>query len=172
MYGGVACWTPQPSHGDHPHLTIITNHVHLYIFPSHSTFRHQIVNYTYLVKLSSDLSSLFLVILVVLVHHSTLLSCRNTSSSEPSRVTICSGNPPDPPSPDRHRHSPLLCVAINWLICTIHVLSSFVPCVWVHPVLARNNLLWIVNSLYIISEGLNDAYTDLNLCDCAQRNYI
>ena len=61
MYGGVACWTPQPSHGDHPHLTIITNHAHLYIFPSHSTFRRQIVNYTYLAKLSSDLSSPFLV---------------------------------------------------------------------------------------------------------------
>ncbi|CAL8340127.1 unnamed protein product [Boreogadus saida] len=46
-------------HGDHPHLTIITNHAHLYIFPSHSTIRRQIVSYTYLVKLSSDLSSPF-----------------------------------------------------------------------------------------------------------------
>ena len=92
----------------------------------------QIVSYTYRVKLSSVLSSPFLKLLlfksplliqlfsssvfIYHVHHSTLLSCRDTSSSEPSRVTICSAihithqlrfGQPGQRTPDHHEHSPL-----------------------------------------------------------------
>ncbi|CAL8384038.1 unnamed protein product [Arctogadus glacialis] len=111
-------------HGDHPHLTVITNHAYLYIFPSHSTIRRQIVSYTYRSSLSRP------------PFDSPLLP--EYQFLRTVEGDYLSGNLPDPPTPDRHEHSPLLCVAINCLIATNLVLSSFVPLgmvlhSWIHP---------------------------------------
>ena len=121
MYGGVVCSTPQPSHADHPHLTIITNHIHLYIFPSHSTTRRQIVSYTYLVKLSFDLSSPLEVILILVSVPDPAVFLLSLHLSRPSfKPTLLPGyqflrtieglfgnrSIKSKRTPDHHEHSP------------------------------------------------------------------